>query len=459
MKFINRAEELGFLARMYNSGKPELLVVYGRRRVGKTELLTHFAKDKRHLYFLASETTEKESLVQLFGKAGELFNDDILTMEKSWENLFSYLAKKKERFMLIIDEFPYLAAQERGVPSIFQKGWDTHLKDSKVFLVLCGSSMSMMEKYALAYRAPLYGRRTGQWKVEPLRIREVWKFFPTYCPEDVMRVYAALDSIPAYLVKFDHAVCFWENVEENMLKKGSFLYDEVDFLLRQELREPKVYKSILAAMVQGNTKFGEILSVTGMDKSKLFVYLSNLESLGIIEKRSPLLDSPKSKRGRYIIKDNFFKFWFRYVMPNKSMLEEGRAKQLLEKVKSDYNAYIGSLVFENACGQLLFSTEKLLPFIPEKTGGHWGSFTVKHATSEFEIDLVALNSQERKIMFVECKLQYETLSSVQKKCIHLLKNIGFEVEVHKIVDHRTKTVEAVVENGTKRILVKQLMLT
>lgn len=404
-KFINRKPELAFLNERFKSGSAELIIVYGRRRVGKTELLLQFAKDKPHVYFLASETSEKDNLQEIFSKLDGFFKDGASALEKTWENLFSYLAKKG-RFVLIIDEFPYLITQNKAVPSLFQKGWDTHLKDSESFLVLAGSSIGMMEEHTLFYKAPLYGRRTGQWKVEPMKFWDLFEFFPGYDAKDVIRTYGALDSIPAYLTRFDPQCDFWKNLGQNNLKKGTFLYDETDFLLKQELREPKTYKSILKAIAFNNTKFSEIMNFTGLDKSTLFIYLDTLESLNIVEKRLPVLDKPKSKRGRYFIKDNFFKFWFRYVLPNKSSLEEGNIDLVLNGIKNDYDSYIGRSVFESVCSDFLrVKAGRLLPFPPGALGGQWGVFTDSGKTTPYEIDIVALNDQTKQILFCECKWQ------------------------------------------------------
>jgi len=402
IKFVDREKELKFLQDRYKCKEANLIIIYGRRRVGKTELLLQFAKNKAYVYFLASETGEKDNLQGIFNMLYEFFKDDILTLEKTWENLFRYLSKKK-RFVLIIDEFPYLISQNKALPSVFQKGWDLYLKKSNIFLVLAGSSIGMMEEHTLSYGSPLYGRRTGQWKVESLKFKELFDFFPNYSAESIVKVYGALDSIPAYLIKYDQKLNFWENLKKNNLSKGSFLYDEVNFLLKQELREPKIYKNILKAISFGNTKFGEIMNFTGIDKSKLFVYLDTLDSLKITEKKIPLLDKPKSKKGRYFIKDNFFKFWFRYILPNRSTLEEGKIDVVVKKIKDDYTNYIGRSIFESVCEECLWSVK--LPFLPERMGKQWGSFRDDGRTKTYEIDIVTLNESKKQILFGECKWQ------------------------------------------------------
>ena len=403
MKFVNRKEEIQFLQERYFCKDPQLVILYGRRRVGKTELALRFSKDKPHIYFLASETSERDNLEGLFSKIYDFYKDDILSYERNWENLFKYLSRKKERLILIIDEFPYLVSQNKSLPSIFQKGWDLYLKKSNIFLVLSGSSVSMMESYTLNYKSPLYGRRTGQWKLNPLKFRDLAGFFPNYKISERAAVYGAIGSIPAYLVKFVPKVSFWKNIEDNLLSKGTFLYEEIDFLLKQELREPKVYKNILKSIALGNTKFSEIMNAAGIDKSKLFIYLENLESLHFIEKRIPVLDSMRSKKSRYYIRDNFFRFYFRYILPNKSFLEEGQKKIILNKIRKDYDNYLGRYVWEDICRQFLWENLSHLPFIPEKIGKQWGVFRFSNRAQSYEIDLLALNSSEKKVMLIECK--------------------------------------------------------
>ncbi len=452
MKFINRKDELAFLNERFKSDSAELLIIYGRRRIGKTELLLQFAKDKPHLYFLASETSERDNLQEIFKRLYELFKDDVLALEKTWDNLFKYLAKKN-RLIIIIDEFPYLISQNKAIPSLFQRGWDIYLKDSKIFMVLTGSSVGMMEEHTLLYKAPLYGRRTGQWKVEPFKFEELAKFFPHYALEDIIRVYGALDSIPAYLAKFDPQSDFWKNIKENNLKKGSFLYDETDFLLKQELREPKVYKNILKAIALSSTKFSEILNFTGMDKSNLFAYLDVLESLNITEKRIPILDKPKSKKGRYFIKDNFFKFWFRYVLPNLSSLEEGNVDIVLKKIRDDYDNYVGRSVFEHICMDFLWQIANKLPFNPEKIGGQWGTTTKEKKTTSYEIDIVALNDQTKEILFCECKWQDKVNA---KKILEELKEKVKYVQWHN--DKRKEYYMIFAKSFKEKIKEKNLML-
>jgi hypothetical protein len=389
-KFVNRERELLFLERKYAEQEAQLVVIYGRRRIGKTEAALRFATSKPNIYFLATKSSEKENLDFFFGSLSEYFGDEVLSLEKTWENAFKYLSKSKERLILIVDEFPYLIEANRAIPSIFQRGWDLYLAKTNLMLLLLGSSVGMMESEVLSRRSPLYGRRTGQWRMDALDFRQVREFFPSYPPEDQLRAYAVAGGVPAYLLKFDPAKNFWSNVEERVLQKGEFLYNEVEFLLKEELREPKIYMSILRAIAAGAAKFSEIMNSTGLDKSKLSAYLQTLGSLGFVKKEVPTTESElRSKKGRYRLADNFFTFWFRHVLPNLAKLEKGEVKLVMGGIRRDFNVYLGR-VFEDV--SLEFVREKLKP---SKIGKWW------HKGEE--MDIAALDEDKGEATFIEVK--------------------------------------------------------
>src|SRR3989344_324550 len=296
--FINRKQELEFLNRKYNSKEAQLLVLYGRRRIGKTELILEFCKNKENLYFIGRLESKEDTLKRFNNLLIEIFDDkNILNSPfQNWDSIFGYLAEKsKKRIILVIDEFPFLVERFPEIISIMQDKWDSKLKNSKIMIILSGSSIGMMEKYALDYKSPLYGRRTGQWKVDKMDIVHLKEFFPHYHIEDLIMIYGCLDTIPGYLSKFSSEKSLGENVAERMLSKGEFLYEEVEILLREELRDPSNYMSILSSIAGGTTTFNEINNRTSLDKSLLSKYLSILESLGIVEREIPVTETYKSK--------------------------------------------------------------------------------------------------------------------------------------------------------------------
>ena len=261
--FIGRESELNFLEERYSSNKGELVVLYGRRRVGKTETLKQFCKDKPHLFFSCRECTDK---LQLKNFSEKLLKEKIpasayISEFTDWEKAFRsitelpYGEKKK---LVVIDEFPYMCKGNESIPSVLQNLWDDLLKDENIMLILCGSAMSFIEKELLAEKNPLYGRATGIYKMTEMGFYDAAKFVPDYSPKEKVIAYSILGGIPHYLNQFDGNRTLEENIKKSILSKGSALYSEVEFLLRQELRETPVYNSIIEAVALGNTKLNEI---------------------------------------------------------------------------------------------------------------------------------------------------------------------------------------------------------
>ncbi len=422
-QFVDREEELAFLDEAWKRG-PQLIVIYGRRRIGKTELLLRFARDWPHLYFLADKTSIPNNLRRLARRMADYLGRPSFARIsfQDWESLFREFVewKGEERMVMIIDEFPYLIELSRSVPSEFQVIWDEILsKRDDIVLVLCGSSIGIMESEVLGYRSPLYGRRTGQWKVReihPLRVRE---FVPGYTLEDSFRVYGVLGGVPAYLSQLDGSKGFWENVRDLLLRKGSPLYEEVDNLLRMELREPKNYKLVLQALAEGKRRVTEIANLTGLDKALVSRYLEVLRTMDLVAYETPLLESPSTKRRRYYISDKYFRFWFRYVQPNREMIEEGRSDELITLIRRDFDAYMGP-VFEEIVRK---TVHRILPFTPLKVGRHWW----KERGEAREIDLLAVG--EGSVALVEVKwsdLRERDVERIVGRLRVLYRELGLE---------------------------------
>jgi AAA+ ATPase superfamily predicted ATPase len=398
--FADREQELQFLEQHYKAKSAELIVIYGRRRVGKTELTLRFSKDKPHIYFLADRRPEDDLIHELKQRISNYLGDESFAKlaVKDWIELFQEFTKwkKKERTVIVIDEFPMLIEANRAVPSIFQKVWDQSLKDTDTMLILLGSSIAMMETEVLNYKSPLYGRRTGQWKLTSLKLLHLQPFFPNYNIETLISIYGCLGGVPAYLQKFDPDKTFWQNVEQKILQKGEFLHEEAEFLLREELREPRNYASILKAVAQGARTYGEILNQTGMDKSMLSKYTSVLEDLGFMKRTYPVDAKPKPRKGLYTIADNYLAFWFKYVFPNKTELETENTKPILNKIREDYNTYLGC-TFEQVATEFLIEMKRRnqLPFTFTTLGKWW--------YKDNEIDIVAINEEDQTATFIEAK--------------------------------------------------------
>jgi len=404
--FIGREYELETLNKLYNEDKFHFIVMYGRRRVGKTTLLTEFCKDKPSIFFVAEEYNDKIALESFSDKILSYFGlGGLVNRFESWEKAFLFLAQqaKDKRLVVVIDEFPYIVNSNKSIPSLLQNLIDHHLKDTKLFLIICGSSVSFIEKEVLSYKSPLYGRRTVQLIVEPFNFFESRKFFPNYDFENQVIAYGVLGGIPQYLNNFDSTKDVYENIKTKILDKASYLYEEPKLLLRQEVREPSLYNSIIEAIASGSSKLNEISTKVGVDTDKCSKYISTLIDLKILEKITPVELKDKSRKSIYKIKDNFFRFWYRFVFINKALIEQGLIDEVLEnKIKPFMNEFIGE-VYEEICMDYLkiLNKKKKLPFIFEKIGKWWGNNPYKRR--EEEIDIVALD--KNNIIFGECKWQ------------------------------------------------------
>jgi AAA+ ATPase superfamily predicted ATPase len=405
--FIDRHQELATLERMFQSEIAEFFVLYGRRRVGKTELLSQFCKNKRSIYFLASQLKEPDHLRQLTETARHVINDPLLQslVFDDWESAFIYLAQQaqEERLVLVLDEFQYLCEDNAALPSLIQRFWDLHGKNSKLFLILCGSQVSFMEREVLAERSPLYGRRTGQLQLMPLSYRDSGYFFSEYSLKEKLIAYGILGGIPAYLNQFalrssnDPQRTLEQHIKNELLTPQGYLFDEVNFLLRTELREPRTYASLLHAIAGGATRLNEISQRVGLESTNVNKYLSVLRELRLVKRETPVADRTpqKSKKGLYKIADNYVKFWFRFVLPNRSLIESGNIDLVYQQIIAPNLSHYMGEIFEGICRQYISHYwEEKLKIAPKKVGGHW--------ESDFEIDVLTENV-DKSHWFGECK--------------------------------------------------------
>ena len=288
--FIGREDELKFLQEKYDEEKGQLIVLYGRRRVGKTETLKEFCKGKPHVFYSCTQCTDK---VQLSKFSAHILKENIPASKyvsefKDWEQAFSSISELsfgEKKKLIVIDEFPYMCRNNIEIPSVLQNLWDSYLKDMNVMIILCGSSMSFIEKELLAEKNPLYGRATGIYKMTEMGFYDAVEFFPEYSEKEKILAYSILGGIPHYLCQFNPKLSVEANIKRNILTKGCVLYSEVEFLLHQELRETPIYNSIIEAVALGNTKLNDISQKSLVeDTSKTSVYLKNLMELGIVER-------------------------------------------------------------------------------------------------------------------------------------------------------------------------------
>ena len=403
--FIGRERELKKLNTLYKSDQFEFVVFYGRRRVGKTTLINEFIKDKASIYYMAVEGTRKENL-QGFSKA--LLSDAGLKSHfpefSDFATLLDYidsLCLKHERLIIAIDEFPYLAASYPAISSMLQSHIDQCWKDSSLFFILCGSSMSFMEEQVLGYKSPLYGRRTAQFKIHPFSYFEFRPMLENFSPEEQAILYGVTGGIPEYLARIDTSLTVDENIINLFFDESGRLFDEPSNLLKQELKEPATYHSIISAIASGASRMNEIATKTGLETSGCSNQISSLIALGIVSKEVPITENASSKKTLYHLEDNMFLFWYRFVRPNLSSIIRGIGETIYKTlVRPQISDFMGS-VFEEICQQYLYLPEVYvsLPFPIGNSGRWWGNNPAKRRQEE--IDIMAV--QEESGLFCECK--------------------------------------------------------
>ncbi len=400
--FIGREHELNTLNKLYNSDKFEFAVIYGRRRVGKTALISEFTKDKDTIFFTGVETNAKQNLDN-FSRcimeyntgiaSGASFNSFQMALEYVFE-----LAKTK-RIVLVIDEYPYVARASKSLASTLQLLIDKNKDASKLFLILCGSSMSYMEDHVLAYKAPLYGRRTAQFKINPFEFLEACRYFENFLDEDKALAYGIVGGTPQYLMQLDDKLSIEENIKNTHLNPSSSIFEEPTNLLKQEVREPAIYNAVITAIATGSSKMNEISNKIDEDTSVCATYIKNLITLGIVKKESPY-GKKSTRKTIYSIEDNMFHFWYRFVPENTSIISRGAVDLAYSRIAPELSSYMGS-VFEDICKQYLW---KLL--LEGKCAvnftdlGRWWGANPKTKSQE-EIDI--MGTDKDTALFAECK--------------------------------------------------------
>lgn len=431
MRFIGREKELATLEKEYsrNSG---FVVVYGRRRVGKTTLIKQFIQDKEALYFLANEESNRQNLNRFTEKLAEFTKQPYIAQSRfeNWQSAFRAMVTfgGDRQKVLVIDEFQYLVGVNSAYPSIFQECWDEILKDSGVMVILCGSLITMMTSQVLSHSSPLYGRRTAQIRLQPLCFEEFRMAFPKKNFDELTRLYAVTGGVPKYIEFFDNNFSLWENINDTILNKSGFLYEEPSFLLEKEVREPVNYFSIMKAISLGNHRMAKIAGFLEQKTSSITPYLATLADLFLVEKRLPVTEKnpEKSRKGLYFISDYFIDFWFKFVYPYRGELEMDNTKYVLKKIQTAFIENHVSYVFEAVCREIFIKLcmEEKIKFTPSKIGVYWNHNT--------EIDIVSIDSENHRIFAGECKYYEKTVPAdvyfdLQKKCTTITEFKGYEL--------------------------------
>ena len=401
--FIGRERAVASLRQFYSSDKFEFVVLYGRRRVGKTALINHFIDGKKAIYFMGVESNAKQNL-ENFSKSiieyasGIEAETSFASFQAALETVFRL--SENERIILAVDEYPYVARASKSLASTLQLLIDKYKDRSKLMLILCGSSMSYMEDHVLAYKAPLYGRRTAQIKLQPFDFEETCRYFGNFSTEEKALAYGIVGGTPQYLLQMNDRLSIEENVKNTYLNPTSSLYEEPTNLLKQEVREPAIYTAIITAIATGASRMSEISSKVGEDTNVCSTYLKNLVALGIVQKETPYGEKA-SKKSIYSIDDNMFRFWYRFVPENASMIARGAADLVYKRIEPHLPEYMGK-VFEEICKQYLW---KLLlggksPVEFTSLGRWWGNDPVHKRQAEIDI----MGEQDKDTaLFAECK--------------------------------------------------------
>lgn len=405
--FIGRESELDELNALYQDNAFQLVVMYGRRRVGKTTLLNEFCRDKEAIFFLAAESNNKLNLAAFSNLVFQHYHEENKVPFMSWENALMYIhhKQKDQRLILIFDEFPYLVKQNAGFLSMLQNAIDHVLCNGRLFIVLCGSYMSFKEKEESSSNSPVFGRRTAQFHLKSFDYRTSMRFLEGFSVEDKLKLYGAYGGTAMYLGQVRKGKSFPENIKDSYLRTTAYLYEEPLLLLRQEVQEPGVYNAIIEAIACGASKANEIATKISEPSPKCLKYINTLCELGIIYKETPFGEKESSRKTIYRIADFMFRFWYRYVFENRMLIETGaRDAVWSRKIEKSYSDYMGA-VFEQICRQYLLKKNSRgeLPILFTEIGRWWGTNPTERCQEE--IDIVAKDGND--YLFCECKWQNE----------------------------------------------------
>lgn len=432
-RFVDREQEMNTLRGEYERDGSSLVVLYGRRRVGKTTLISEFIKDKNALFFLASEESESQNRLAFQEKTAEFLNSDLLknVEVKSWDVLFKAIMDTPfdSKPVIVLDEFQYLGKANPAFPSIFQRIWEEILKDKDVMVILCGSLISMMQSQTLAYGSPLYGRRTAQIRLKQIPFGYYHEFFPDKGRKELIEMYAVTGGVPKYIELFSQSRDIYSAIESCVLNRSGYLYDEPHFLLQQEVSEVGSYFSIIKAIAAGNTKLSAIAGVLEVKSTSLTKYLKTLIDLDILEREVPVTEEnpEKSKKGLYKIKDNYLRFWFAFVYPNRNFIESGHSRIVMDKIRKSLVRSHIAFVYEDVCKERMWemNAEGVWPFYFSKLGRYWDA--------KEEIDIAAIDPEGKNLILGECKYWQEPVGiSVLRDLEAKAKTVAWEKDKRKV---------------------------
>lgn len=402
--FVGRDRELADLNRRYESGQFEFAVIYGRRRVGKTTLINEFIKDKECILYSATETNSKQNLAEL-SRSIYAISEDYNSSESSFANFqaaFETVFKiaDNRRIIFVIDEYPYLAGCSKGISSVLQLLIYRYHENSKLFIILCGSSMSFMENQVMGYKSPLYGRRTCQYKIRPFEFDEAKRYYSKFKGEDIATIYGITGGIPLYMSLMNDRLSVEQNIKDNFLTPNAYLYEEPTNLIKQECRDASQYNSIISSIANDASRLSEICTKTDLDTSLATSYINKLIGLGIVKKELPF-GATNSRKAIYVLEDSMFIFWYKFVQNNTSVINRGFADIVYKKIEPQITGFMGA-VFEEICKQYMWQLliQERVPIEFTDLGRWWG--TDPRTRNQTEIDIIG-KSDNDDYLFGECK--------------------------------------------------------
>lgn len=435
LNFTNRKQELKVLEGAWAKKSAQLVVMYGRRRIGKTALLSYFAKQKKVFYWMAYRSTSHDLLKDFSVKLYATLNPDHPVTENftygNWQNLFETLGlyAQQKKMGVVIDEFPYLVEADPSLPSILQSVWDTKLTSSKLFLILSGSRLGMIKDSILSPKAPLYGRATGIINLPPIGLNSLKEFFPHFSPVQLIELYGITGGVPKYFEFIQKDKPILKSIENAIRDKTTFLTSESEFLLHEEFRETRIYLALLRALGERRMEMGPLALRCGVPAKNISKYIDELVSLKLVQRTVPVLSDPtKTRKGQYGICDMFLGFYFRFISPWLQEIEQNRFEQVLQHLHQGFSAYLGKNVFEKICQEWLAiqADKKELTFVPERIGSYWDK--------QVQIDVMAVNSRDQIILAGECKwtnkeMTAEDISSLEQRIKSVQRQYDYTIQL------------------------------
>jgi len=420
MRFVDRKRELRTLDDFYAGPDAALLVLYGRRRVGKTSLLSHWAEQRftqgRSQQYIYWTATTQSTDYQLSDFSRVLAANDPRRSEapsatftlQSWDEAFRYIAELAQLrsaegpLAVILDEFTYLVQSDPDIVSILQRVWDRVLsKTPQVRLILSGSLLGIMEDKVLSAQSPLYGRASRHIRLRPLEFGALQELFPTWKPDARVAVHAVCGGVPAYLDFFERAGKFDRGLLDYCLAPNSIMLTDAALLLNERLDEPHVYESVISSIASGYHEWKEIATMSHVADGSLGYYLQTLQAYELIKRVQPVGAGQGNRQGRYYVNDAFLRFYYRFIVPNRTAIQRGMLGRTVQTIIEDLRGFIGTYVFEELCRDwvLVRAEQGQLGWLPEAYGSYWRQYRGQSV----QLDVVALSQRAKRVLVGEAK--------------------------------------------------------